>query len=519
MRSRTKLQTNCKSLAAVLLMLGTFHPKASAQLGGEDAVWCGSGSSCNNPPVTNSPAYIDASVFNNNGGGTDTNDVCLQIQGAFHSVPTNAPVVIDARGAQPLTGGSYQFNCSGTPWVGSLGNFQNPAEILLPAGLILINQTWIIPNNTRVFGAGGYGEYSSLFTGTTLEACNTNNTGTCSLSTGSPMIQFGNSTLCPSGCTGISVEYVDLFGSASYSSPLAQPLVGVLNQYAGTGSYVNHMSISYVGQPLSGAIGVGLQIGPPPSNGSAAGSGPYTNLFVTPKGSHAICVKIEQSNTLGLHGITCTDGGSVAIYLDASNTTIEDAHIENYIEGVQIGANQAAQGDTLINISAGGSHVQLTDIVHICGGYPPSSGGTGKKCSTNGANAASDVSLIGIANVLSGDSAANNIQDDETATLISADKSGSNPPYYGVGVYALGEPFGTTRTDTIPGGYTRFSTSTGISSSTNPGSVPSWGVGSSGPGSGSGVCPPGSIFSNTAGTILNNTLYICNRSGQWKGVN
>ena len=149
-----------------------------------------------------------------------------------------------------------------------------------------------------------------------------------------------------------------------------------------------------------------------------------------------------------------------AINLDASNTTIEDAHIEDFPEGIWVGHNQSVQSDTLANTSAGGASA-LTTIVHICGPNPPA-GGT--SC---GNNTVSDVSLIGIANAL-GHNATNNIEDDLTNTLIPVMPGGSNTPIYGVGLYGVGDQFA--------GRSTRFSTSPDIrSSGTNPKPVPSSG--------------------------------------------
>src|SRR5271170_7123400 len=96
MRSKAKFQVNWKLLGSVLLTLAAFHSKASAQRGGEDAVWCTLSSNCTNPGPIPSPAYVDASVF---GGGSD---VCQQIRLAYANIqqyaPTLSGVVIDARG-------------------------------------------------------------------------------------------------------------------------------------------------------------------------------------------------------------------------------------------------------------------------------------------------------------------------------------------------------------------------------------------------------------------------------------
>ncbi len=499
MRIKTRLQGSWVPMAAALALLGCFSlTEAGATTPGANAV-CSSTSSCSSQSP--SVAFIDASVFSHG------SDVCAQIRAAYGSLPS-AGGVIDARGVIPGTNNS--FSCAnGTPWWdGGSTYYTTPAEILLPAGQIMMVEPWVLPNQTRVFGAGAFG-YGF---GTSLRACTIGSA--CLISSGGAMVQFGGTdtnshTFC-TACTGISVEYLTLNGGDNSETTQPQDFVAIQNEYAQNGSYVDQVTI----ENIAGSSAIGLQIGAS-GGASALNSGPYTNIFFN--GSQNTfdgttkCVEIYQSGTLGLHGITCT-GGSVsfttvapAINLDASNTTIEDAHIEDFPEGIWVGHNQSVQSDTLANTSAGGASA-LTTIVHICGPNPPA-GGT--SC---GNNTVSDVSLIGIANAL-GHNATNNIEDDLTNTLIPVMPGGSNTPIYGVGLYGVGDQFA--------GGYTRFSTSPDIrSSGTNPKPVPSWGVGDGPPGS--GTCPVGSIFSNTGGTGSSNyTLYVCDQSGSsgvWHSV-
>jgi hypothetical protein len=373
MRTKIRLQTRVEFIGAIIALLGCLLvPRAYTQGHGYNAVCynsSGTANDCSTP--TSSPAFIDASVYNGS-----SSDVCAQIQAVFQFLLTNPPpgAVIDARGVKPAPNGGFPC-ANGTPWFDGTTHFRTPAEVLLPAGVITINQTWVLPNNTRVFGAGGYGALSAGFKGTTLQACSIG-VGSCLLSSSNPvMVQFGDNgqNYCTNGpCTGISMEYVDLDGEDSNRNP--QVLTGVLNQNAQIGSYVNQMTITNIGGSTSA---IGLQIG-----GSMTGqnnaqySGPYSNIFFTGKTTASTCVEIYQSGTLGLHGITCTTDmypplpGWPAIYLDASNTTIKDAHIENFDQGIWVGSNQPAAADTFINVSAGGAKNQLSNIIHICGPMP-----------------------------------------------------------------------------------------------------------------------------------------------------
>jgi hypothetical protein len=518
MRTKTRLQGSWLLMGVVLALLGCcWVTEASAQISpysGFNAVcYNSSGTAPDCSTQTHSPAFIDASVFNPGAGG----DVCKQIRSAFATLsPGTAGVVIDARG---VTGSGNTLACAnGTPWFDrTTGQFYTTsAEILLPAGLINVSQTWVLPSGTRVKGAGVYGVpgASAGNGGTVLVACTFNASG-CNLSSSNNVIvQFGDNgtNYCVGSCAGISVEDLTVSGGSG------QALIGILNEYAQNGSYVNQVTINNV----AGSSAIGLQIGG--SAGSAVNSGPYSNLYFV-GGDASTCVEFypSGSGTLGLHGITCTGSGSMpAIYLDASNTTIEDAHIEDSKEGVRVGGlpsgvtASAVASDTLINISAGGGSA-LTDLVHICGGNPPSTGfGGDGGCPEYGD--VSGLTLIGLANVQPGgqDAAAavNNIQDDQTSTLTPSDSTGNR---YGVGLYGAGDQFGCTEC------YTRFSTSP-YTISTPPNPVPAWGVGYGVPG---GTCPVGSIFSNTQGTNSCGsganvcTLYVCYQTtsgSAWKGI-
>jgi hypothetical protein len=111
--------------------------------------------------------------------------------------------VIDARGLPGTTG--TRMTCTASPWAGI--SSPPPSTILLPATTasapIVIPTPWILPNNTRLIGQGD-NDPASATPLTTIQA---------SSSFSGNMIQFGSSSVCPSGvCTGISVENLTLDG-------------------------------------------------------------------------------------------------------------------------------------------------------------------------------------------------------------------------------------------------------------------------------------------------------------------
>jgi hypothetical protein len=499
-------------LGIIFLYLGAWQAQAQE---GYNAIIC-TGLSCPSSTIPSS-AFIDASVFGSSG------DVCAQIRLAIGQLPTSGttvlPGVIDARGVTPaLTSSTVnEFKCTDTPWYNSATTSTTPTVILLPAGVINMNYTWVIPTQTRVFGAGVYGagprntnHYDNGY-GTSLVCYN--NLVTCKITAGNPMIQFGgedasNNIVCYQ-CTGSSVEYLTLDGveittEGETISSYPQSFVGILNLYCQDGCYVNQ--VNFIN--LAGTGAVGLQVGPPNSNGSAINSGPYTDLFFIGRllendtdpqavNEDTKCVEIAQSGTMGVHGITCVEGdhmygATAAIYLDASNTTIEDAHIEDFNDGVRVGASQSAQADTLANISAYGVHEEQTGVqntIHICA------------LPTCGADiTVSDLTIAGIAAV-GGGTPPVAVKDDQTSV-----STGQN-----VGLYALG-----TSGATFAGGRTRFFAGATVSSSTNQ--IPSWSVGdTSAPGT---TCQVGSIYSNVGG-VSGSTFYVCHSTtggGAWTNI-
>jgi hypothetical protein len=118
MRTETKFGRNRVLLGMWLLVLawlciGATRARGQTANAGDNAIIC-SGSTCSSTTMP-SPAFIDASVFNNGGS-----DVCLQIRSVFAKLsPGTAGVVIDARGVTPAsTSPAVTFNCArGTPWL------------------------------------------------------------------------------------------------------------------------------------------------------------------------------------------------------------------------------------------------------------------------------------------------------------------------------------------------------------------------------------------------------------------
>jgi hypothetical protein len=377
-------------------------------------------------------------------------DICAQINSVL--ISTGYPpngAVIDARGI------SSNLTCASgtTPWVQSGSSTTNPSTILLPAGTITIPKGWVVPDRTRIIGEGRY-------SGTVIKAGS---------SVSGAMIQLGSSSTCdPSGsvhiCYGVSVEGLVLnHGSVSVD--------GINNTNSGDLSYLNQLNLP--------SFGTALKISS--ASNETQNSGPYSN-FVIDHPTTA-CIEFEQSYTRGIHGLTCIGAGATpsGVLLDSSNGTIEDLHFEQPTDGILAGQNANAEGNVLLNIngSQGG-----TNVIHICGPKSPAN------CQS-GYGTVADLALLGVASFPTG-GYTNTIQDDVTGKTLSDSY---------LGMYVLGEQV-TDGGSSI--GYSRFSTSP---------HTPTWGVGSSGPGTSS--CATGALYSNTSGTSgSTDTLYIC-AGGAW----
>jgi len=408
-----------------------------------------------------SSSFLDASAFT----GTD---VCAKLYAAISATYPTGPRVVDGRG---LNSGNTTMTCASgsTPWQQGSSSTLHQSIVLLPAGTITINTTWIIPAQTQVFGEGPRN--------TTIVA----NTGFSG-----DMIEFGGAANCSSQCFAIGVSDLMVNGNS-------QSINGIVNSWAGEQSYVNNVSIHEVAE-------TGLYIGSGGTN-----SGPYTNLSITSVSSGVAataCVKIEGASTRGFHGMTCTSdyiestgGPTAGVYLDGDSNTIEDLHFEGFHDGIVVGDIGMARGNVIFNVtgSGGGNSGAIDNVVEICSSTAVS------PCTV--ASDVTDLSLLGI-NANQGQfHTVYMVKDDETSTDIAAP---AYPAQGFLGLYALGEKIGS--------GYSRFVTNT-----SGAPEIPTWGVGSTVPGS-SCTGQNGSLFSNT-GVIVSNpaTLWAC-VSGTWKPI-
>lgn len=503
----------------ISLLIGLANVALAQQ--GEPVVWIAPST------ATNSPAYLDASTFSGS-------NICIQINNALSKLATisknSSGVVqggiVDARGIFVQPPIKY-LTCTINPFNG----VTVPATVLLPATIIGIQTTWVLPSNTRLVGE------NSQDTTITIDQ----NATTFS----SPIIQMGSSTLCPSGCTGISVEHVRIQGMDTGGGNRSTD--GIDNNYAGYGSYVSDVSFSNIGATSeSDSLRVGLSVG-----SSAAASGPYSDIdFVgssacAPMGSVSCnnskysnyctcqptaCVSI-QAQTRGLHGLTCTAASTnnlvsangptppaAAVRLDSYNTTIENVHVEGFYDGVVVGDNPGSVnviGNTLENItSAASSAGPVWNTVHICNPtlstqpYPSSAC---QYVSGSGVNTVSNVSIFHVQSLGSASVSQTSIQDDLNTTTVNS--TGATSAF--VGAYAVGGQSTVTANQV---GYSRLTIT--APSSTNSAVTPTWGSFNLGNintnSSPLGSCTtPGSLFSNPGGTANSkNTIFVC-KSGTW----
>jgi len=142
---------------------------------------------------------------------------------------------------------------------------------------------------------------------------------------------------------------------------------------------------------------------------------------------YPLCVDIE-AQTRGVHDATCigdaTDSKQptyAAIYVNASNNTVEDVHFENFWDGIQIDDTTTTIGNIFVaNVTGGDSGAQPQNVVHICGSKPAPSGGGGAGCSTHGTVTDVIVFQSTYQNPLTGTS----VQDDVTGTSIRSPQYG-----------------------------------------------------------------------------------------------
>ena len=482
----------------VFLSCWASSPKMEAQQG-ENAVF--------NSTTTPSPAYIDASVFS----GTDLCSILSTVYSTSGVIPA-AGAVIDARG---ITVGISNPCAAKNPWPSS--GTVPPTTVLLPAGTIVITVPWVLPNATRIIGENRGTQIYENFTTANNNAF---------------MISMGSSTYCPSGCEGIVVQDVELQNGESAT---ATGVGGIDNEYAGEFSYIDHVVVNgFTSTGVVGLDGIAFKVGN--TSSFAASSGPYTNLNYGPgtnctdvDGVETTCptstCALLEVPTRGIHGMTCTAVSTAnqypsctgnncpaqaAIKLDSDNNSIEDIHFEGFFDGVVVGDSGAAAGNVLANLTGGcgPNSGPVKNVVHICN----SAAVAMSACTTSGS--AENVTILGVG-VGGGEGGncgtsapfhAHAIRDDVTSTIIDESTSGGLSGEGTVGVYALGEVNATGAN-----GHTRFTTGPIVSQTVDPSPNPSptWATGQTGSSAPTGSCPTGSVFSNTTGTTLGSTLYVC----------
>jgi len=459
--------TFCCCLVLLLACLTTSLPSLGQNPGNN--VVQGSG-------VTTSTAYIDASVI---AGTSGAGDICALINAALGLIGTaggsgtrgyGTSTVIDARGI-PQPGSSQTLTCPSTytPW--SYGNTRTQsATILLPAGNITIGASWVLPTGTHLVGEGS----GSVAGGTTITTIQT----TSALN---PMIQMG----ATASSTAVSIEDLDLNGEGDAS-------VGILNSDSMEQSYVKRVGIYQI-------VGKGLSV-----TSGASYSGPYSEITFG-NGSSTVsastaCVSINSVSTRGVHGLHCTNTGSIpsagaAVLLNGPSNSLTDVTIQGFYDGVEIGSNASetnVKGNVLRNISATPWTTTPTvkhSVVRIM--------------STSGVAIGDDV-VMGVNKGGTG-TTSYSIEDDATAqgsagaTTLLTDTT--------VALYAIGEV--ATVTHAVHA-YPRFSTSPNL---------PTWVRGAVTPGS---SCVVGSLYSNTAGTggtpPSANDLYVCTATNTWTDI-
>jgi hypothetical protein len=431
--------------------------------------------------VSPSQVWIDATAFCGAGGCSGSSfDFCRTLNLALQQLPTQGAIV-DARGIVPSGTAPVSQNCGGNPWGSPYTTITKPSLVLLPASAILITATWTLPNNTKISGEG---------LNTLLKAVDP--------FTGTAMISMGSLDSCPSeGCSGVAVEHLFL---SDQTNSMQGSLNGIVNNYSQTPSYVNDVKLINIKQTglLVGGFGPG-----------AIDSGPYSNINFTASScglnTCPVCADIE-AQTRGLHSITCFGAtsvmsGTAAIYVNASNNTVEDVHVENYWDGIEIG-NIASLSVSNVFVSSvvGGSHggcnngcdTNVQNLVHVCG---PSGTCQNKPTSV------SDVTILQAQYSTSPPQGAALVQDDMTGTSVPAP---SMPSFEAM--YALGEEVA------VGGGFPGFSGFNTSPGSANGGNTTgtTWGVGSASA-IGTTCTTPGALYSNTLGAA-DSAVLVCTRS-------
>src|ERR1022692_978136 len=341
MRARKILVWNSIVLAFLVILLGwltTPHLQAQCTVAtceGWNGVY-GSGSA-------KVPAYAFVDALPYMGDSRCLGSVCDLCDAIYYILfdysPSKSGVVIDARGvATPqncVNGTTKRFP---NPWSALTPMVPYANVVLLPAGTINLQETWILPADTRIIGEG-----SAL---TTIQPCTTTVCGGQAFS-GPDMIDMGSSAIClGSNCQAVLIEHLGLNGGNVDGTN------GIVNSSSQELSYVSDVSFTNI-------PGTALAV----ETINAVNSGPYSKLTMSNVGT---CVNLNNTyGTRGIHGLTCAPATSstAGVLVDGGNNTIEDVSISGTTsqDGILVGANLAAPNNVLFNVHGS----TLKNVVHI----------------------------------------------------------------------------------------------------------------------------------------------------------
>lgn len=442
-------------LGAVVVLVGLAYPgDLFSQTNGQNAVW-------NSSTKTASPAFIDATAYYV-AGSVDLCQAVSAILSDYKGVNNNG-FVIDARGVNP---GQTQ-GCLVNPWGGSVQ--PTSSVLLLPSGTIQTHATWVLPTATRIFGQGrGKTIIQASFTSGAI------------IQMGIP----GSPSVIGTAAFDVSVADLTLDGQS-------RPNVdGIDNVDAEEQSYVQHVGMINIG-------GTGLYLSTDPYGGGsdpgkANHSGPYLDISISVTATAQACIRIDNAEPRGLHGIACTclpgtgpPNPNAGIYLGGDNVSIEDVFVSGFADGIYVGSSGAgvftgAQSDLLLNVTGGAS---VTNLVHLNGNT--NSQGNCPSASSGLAYWVCDLTILGATS----SAGTNTIKDDLPPGTTLTDST--------VGMYAVGEalPSGSNTA------YSRFSTSSSSGS-------PTWLVGTTTLSNGNACSDAGSLYSITS-SGTGTTLWGC----------
>lgn len=425
--------------------------------------------------LTNSHVYIDASAF----VGTSSTDFCTVLNTALSKIPSGSTALVDARGLYSGSFSNLTTTCpssndstTANPWY----NISTGSIVLLPAGIIQIPETWILPSGTKLIGQGGEDPGTgSGVTRTTIQAQSGFATGT----NGAPMLKMGTGV----GCTGTSIEDLVLDGNK------VSNLNGIDNGYCTDQSYVKRVTIYQV-------LDNGLNVydGNDPLGNNAAMSGPYSDIiFDTGAGTVSTTTIGAYLNyaTHGIHGMTCTTGSTTVteagtcIQVAASGNSVQDVRVEGLMTGVSVTASNVVvvnvDGDTNPRTST-----STIDVVVI--------------------GAVQNVVVMGISNNCVSNCTDKNdatIKDNATSTNLTV----ATDPY--VGLYVVGAKLASVSSTSFSRYSTSPSAATWISGNQSVSGTPCTNTVNS------VVYGLGSLYSNTS----NGNLYVCSvTNGEWESV-